>query len=55
MNHAPTPRDPLNEAEQREWLAQERAWRDERAGTALAACLGLSWATEALRRRLPAR
>jgi hypothetical protein len=34
MNHAPTPRDPLNEAEQREWLAQERAWRDERAGTA---------------------
>ena len=34
MNHPSTPRDPLNDAEQREWLAQERAWREERAGTA---------------------
>jgi hypothetical protein len=34
MNHPSTPRDPLNEVEQREWLAQERAWRDELAGAA---------------------
>jgi len=34
MNHDRTPQDPLTDSEQREWLAQERAWRDERAGNA---------------------
>lgn len=34
MNHDHTPQDPLSDPEQREWLAQERAWRDERAGKA---------------------
>ena len=28
MNHDRTPQGPLTDAEQREWLAQERAWRD---------------------------
>ena len=32
MNHDRTPQGPLTDAEQREWLAQERAWRDARAG-----------------------
>ena len=34
MNHDRTPQGPLTDAEQREWLAQERAWRDARAGNA---------------------
>jgi len=33
MKHDRTPQGPLTDSEQREWLAQERAWREERAGT----------------------
>jgi len=34
MNHDRTPQPPLTDSEQREWLAQERAWRDACAGNA---------------------